>query len=68
MSASNNVLSPRELGRASGAARRRRALAVRRLVCAAREAQDLPATISDVEVLERVADLIAAGALSEGES
>lgn len=67
MSKSKKALTPSELGRASGTARRRRALAIRRLIHFAREAQDLPATISDVEVIERVADLIAAGALSEGD-
>lgn len=67
MSKSKKALSPVELGRASGAARRRRALAVRRIVHFAREARDLPATVTDVEVLEHVADLIAAGALTEGD-
>lgn len=50
-----------ELGRASGAARRRRSEAVRRLVYVTREAQGLPPTVTDIEVLERVAELIAGG-------
>lgn len=54
-----------ELGHASGIARRRRADAVRRIVTATRAAQGLPSTITDVEVLERVADLFAAGGAAE---
>jgi nitrogen-specific signal transduction histidine kinase len=49
------------LGRASGEARRRRRDAVARLVEASRKAQGLPPTVSDVEVLERVAAIVEAG-------
>jgi hypothetical protein len=46
------------LGRASGEARRAKRDAVARVVQASRRAQDLPPTVSDLEVLERVAALI----------
>lgn len=48
------------LGKASGAARRRRSDAVRRLVAEARAAQGLPPTIDDADVLGLVADQLAA--------
>ena len=55
----------RELGRRSGAARRRKNDAVRHLVAKTRAAQGLPPTITDVEVLDRIAALIKPGVPDE---
>jgi hypothetical protein len=60
--------TPAELGRKSGAARRRQREAVRRLVAASRAAQGLPPTVTDVEVLERVADVLEAGARTSADA
>jgi hypothetical protein len=51
----------RELGRRSAAVRRKKTEAVRRLVEASRAAQGLPPTVTDIEVLERVAALLENG-------
>jgi hypothetical protein len=50
-----------ELGQRAVEARRARKAAISRLVEATRRAQDLPPTIKDVEVLDRVAALIESG-------
>ena len=55
----DNLLTPgQRLGRVSGKARRAKRDAVARVVQASRKAQGLPPTVSDLEVLERVAALI----------
>jgi hypothetical protein len=51
-----------EMGRAAVEARRQRKAAVARVVEASRKAQSLPPTVTDVEVLERVAALLEGGA------
>jgi hypothetical protein len=53
------------LGHRSGEVRRLRAAAVKRIVTATREAQGLPPTVSDVEVLDRVAALLEGGGSDE---
>jgi hypothetical protein len=59
---SDDQLTPgQRLGRASGEARRAKRDAVARVVQASRKAQDLPSTVTDLEVLERVASLIEDG-------
>jgi hypothetical protein len=49
------------LGRASGEARRQRRDVVRRIVTQTRRQQGLPPTVTDLEVLERVAALLENG-------
>jgi hypothetical protein len=51
----------RELGRRSAEARRQKHEAVTRVVEASRKAQGLPPTVTDTEVLERVAALLENG-------
>jgi hypothetical protein len=50
-----------EMGRAAVEARRQRKAAVTRVVEASRAAQGLPPTVTDIEVLERIAALFENG-------
>jgi hypothetical protein len=57
-----------EMGRAAVEARRRRKAAVEQLVRTTRASQGLDETVTDIEVLERVATLIEAGGPPDGEA